>query len=1249
MAENENRQITREEVEALVEQMQENLGGTITKSNVNTVASLIIDNLEESIFTRQLKLDIGVSDLSACKGTIVNLLNNIIYAEYATDENKRKGYIGEAVGNVFELLGTLTGILGGASNPATGLYLDNLFNIAAGQLVKGLEITSQFTSQIQQATDAADNRQTGGTEVKIDPAEKKFVNFALRVQKHADEVERTNQTNAGLKAMKMLFEAAGLKNAEFDKFVEEYGKKTDELNRRVGEMLGEMEKRNCGRFYGVKDLAMIAMAMAEDTYYYSRFVKKDPLIFDLGDDGYNIHKKADGAYFDLDCDGFAEKVNWTSRDAILAIDLNGNGTIDDGSEVFGDRHLLWEGEIPEGEYETVSTGINIPQPALGGTGGAAQISMSSNSGSGTMKVQHAKNGFEALAQYDTNRDGVIDKKDSVYQDLLLWVDENNDGVSQKDELKTLEERGIASINLDYAGTNMQTGTEAVIGNTSTFSWEDGRKGKVGEMWVDANMYDTVEKEVPEISEIADGIPDVRGFGKVSSLHVALTRDKTGQLERLVRAFMEEPDREKQYQILDDMLDILCHVEEKNHHTRGENIDERVIIIIEQTLGRDFIDTSGSIVPNERAAVMLAEVYKDIKDAYYYSLIGSEVKPYFDFLQFETLEDGTQKVHTEMFNACLRMARAAGKLDDKTFGHLVVFMKNYCEKVVRDYQILFDFRTCFSDADASYAEWIDEEIKGVLQNRVGDAGGSLAGNQEADVLYGGAGNDSLSGRAGNDFLVGGIGNDTLNGEEGNDYLIGGAGDDYLNGGIGNDTYYFEKGFGNDQITDSYGENVIRFGAGITAEDLIVRRDGNNDVKIWIARTEDTLKLNNFMNSERFQNFTFEFADGTSMRADAPDSPLRTVMGTEEKDSYMRPVFVDNNTMYGLGGDDSLNGSAGADILYGGEGNDTLNGNGGDDYLEGGAGNDKLYGGAGNDTYYFEKGFGNDEMSDSEGENVIRFGEGITAGDLIVRRDGDYHVKIWIAGTEDTLKLNNFMNSERFQNFTFEFADGTSMRADAPDSPLRTVMGTEEKDSYMRPVFVDNNTMYGLGGDDSLNGSAGADILYGGEGNDTLNGNGGDDYLEGGAGNDRLNGGAGNDTYYFEKGFGNDQLSDSEGENIIRFGEGITADDLTVRRDGYYDVKIQVAGTGDSLKLMNFMNSSIYRNYTFEFADGTSIGKDQINAGAIASGQDKSMYEILVQTLASYDDSDGMMELYARDFFAEPASSAGDCMLASHAVV
>ena len=134
--------------------------------------------------------------------------------------------------------------------------------------------------------------------------------------------------------------------------------------------------------------------------------KVDPLILDINKNGFDIETKKYGAHFDLNCDGFAEKINWTRKDAILALDKNHNGAIDDGSEVFGDYHLLADGI-------------------------------------------KAKNGFEALAQYDTNGDGVIDENDEIFDQLRLWVDENGDGVSDQGELKSLKDMHIKAINLDY--------------------------------------------------------------------------------------------------------------------------------------------------------------------------------------------------------------------------------------------------------------------------------------------------------------------------------------------------------------------------------------------------------------------------------------------------------------------------------------------------------------------------------------------------------------------------------------------------------------------------------------------------------------------------------------------------------------------------------------------------------------------------------------------------------------------------------
>ena len=150
-----------------------------------------------------------------------------------------------------------------------------------------------------------------------------------------------------------------------------------------------------------------------------------PIILDLAGDGYDLTPAMGGVHFDLNNDGKAELISWTdgsSNDGFLALDRNGNQTIDDGSELFGNY-----------------------SPANG--------PMSPNT----------SNGFEALAtieaeaarQLGVTPDGVIDSKDTTYAHLRVWVDANHNGVSEPAELRSLDAYGIASLDLNYRKSGRQ--------------------------------------------------------------------------------------------------------------------------------------------------------------------------------------------------------------------------------------------------------------------------------------------------------------------------------------------------------------------------------------------------------------------------------------------------------------------------------------------------------------------------------------------------------------------------------------------------------------------------------------------------------------------------------------------------------------------------------------------------------------------------------------------------------------------------
>lgn len=142
-----------------------------------------------------------------------------------------------------------------------------------------------------------------------------------------------------------------------------------------------------------------------------------PIVIDVSGNGFTLTDALNGVNFDVDNNGTAERRAWTatnSDDAWLALDRNGNGTIDGGRELFGSV-------------------TSQPPPPAG-------IEM---------------NGFNALSEYDTagfggNGDGQITVQDNIFSRLRLWQDTNHNGVSEAGELHTLSELGLRRIDLDYS-------------------------------------------------------------------------------------------------------------------------------------------------------------------------------------------------------------------------------------------------------------------------------------------------------------------------------------------------------------------------------------------------------------------------------------------------------------------------------------------------------------------------------------------------------------------------------------------------------------------------------------------------------------------------------------------------------------------------------------------------------------------------------------------------------------------------------
>jgi hypothetical protein len=155
----------------------------------------------------------------------------------------------------------------------------------------------------------------------------------------------------------------------------------------------------------MKTLVTILLALGAT----SAWGQCSPIVVDLDMDGILFGPAGRGVYFDVNADGFPDLVQWVrpgGDEAFLVLDRNGNGLVDDGSELFGVGTPLFEGG-------------------------------------------KAPNGFVGLAQYDQpllggNDDGLISAGDPIWSRLALWLDSNADGVSTPDEMRRLDSAGFTS-------------------------------------------------------------------------------------------------------------------------------------------------------------------------------------------------------------------------------------------------------------------------------------------------------------------------------------------------------------------------------------------------------------------------------------------------------------------------------------------------------------------------------------------------------------------------------------------------------------------------------------------------------------------------------------------------------------------------------------------------------------------------------------------------------------------------------------
>lgn len=472
---------------------------------------------------------------------------------------------------------------------------------------------------------------------------------------------------------------------------------------------------------------------------------------------------------------------------------------------------------------------------------------------------------------------------------------------------------------------------------------------------------------------------------------------------------------------------------------------------------------------------------------------------------------------------------------------------------------------------------------------------------ADILLGGGGSDILQGKGGNDVIDGDrwlnvrIRINDSNGNEigwsddlgGKVYSTAGL---LLYGGRTLDSLMFDRTLNPGQL--SIVREILDGDPDDLSLDTAVYRGNqseyeityHDDGSVTVAHVNPDVNLPENDGIDRLFNIeVLRFADG-EVSTQAPD-----IVGTNGNDILVGDGRANrifglngNDLLQGLAGNDLLDGGAGNDRLEGGAGNDTLLGGAGNDTLDGGAGNDAMTGGAGNDIYLVDStgdvviedvnggtdtvqtalaayvlganvehltftGSGNFTGTGNDLTNTITGGAGndtLDGGAGIDRLVGGAGDDTYLMGTEtdviveaagggnDTVRYggtNAYQLANNVENLIYTASTNANLVGNGSANVITTGAGNDTVNAA-----AGDDIVYGGDGVDRLLGGSGNDTLYGEAGDDELLGEAGNDFLYGGSGNDRLDGGAGNDT--LEGGEGNDTIYGGDGNDQIHGGAG-----------------------------------------------------------------------------------------------------------------
>ncbi len=609
--------------------------------------------------------------------------------------------------------------------------------------------------------------------------------------------------------------------------------------------------------------------------------RRDPLVLDLNGDG--IHLTAlDGSsiHFDFDHDGFAERTGWVSpQDGILVRDINGNGQVDSGAELFGSTN---------------------------------------------------QDGFAVLETMDTNGDGKIDANDANFDQLRVWQDLNQNGAVDVGEMKTLADAGIQSLSLTTThvnGTNAGHG----VGYEASFTRADGTTGTAQTIYFQTDRQNTVADNSPKFtpSDLALKLPQLPGSGQINSIAWKVTTDAEFQAEWKAltdnASNLSFDELKAQFQ---QLLVKWAGVDSISEVSRGQYVNAQHLAFVEKFFGTQYKEVwvgfelggqqFASSPTNYDAGARIEASFEQITGLLLTAFLaqtggsiaarGGEISavlssPYFAYALLDFTKPDPSSTNPTTYGNVDAVLKLIVAMMPEVKGKAAA----YLEKALIGLEGAVT--AIFAGDHSAYAAVVANTIASISDTDL---------NQIANAIVSGA------------ALVGGDATDGLLGTSGNDVFVGGHGADIFISGAGSDTFLYSKGDGSDYIRDtskSLVENDKLILTDLKKSDLSFQRMGDALV-ILIAGTTDRIVSENFFKEwdTSHQGLdTIVFADGTELNREG----IRAITTTAgDANSNLLTDTSGNDVIMAGPGDDLIKITGGSDlIIYSpGDGNDVIDGSG-----------------------------------------------------------------------------------------------------------------------------------------------------------------------------------------------------------------------------------------------------------------------------------------------------------------------------------